>query len=118
MQPLGSYDGEDVLGGLPSSIVTFAVSCFEADVQRFTQAMLKALEAHDVVAYQDAARALANVAFDAGAHDLGSLAHTACESAVAVPATAILAASRRAITAMKGVIVTSSPRWNRETRPL
>jgi hypothetical protein len=94
---------QNVLGGLPVSIVSVVLNGFELDVRRLTKIMLKAAHAGDIAAYCHAAHALADTAMNIGAAELALMARSASQRSVPAPDLPLVLAGESAIGELKTV---------------
>jgi hypothetical protein len=101
MQVVDLSTAQDVLGGMPASIVNVVLNGFELDVRRLNRDMLKAAHAGDAVAYASAAYALADAASRLGATELALMARSASQRPAPVADLSLLVASESAIGEMK-----------------
>ncbi|MFC7555901.1 hypothetical protein EBE87_19380 [Pseudoroseomonas wenyumeiae] len=101
MQVVDLSTAQDVLGGLPASIVSVVLNGFELDVRRLNKDMLRAAHAGDAVAYSNAAHALADAASRLGATELAVMARGASRRPVPVADLSLLVASESAIGEMR-----------------
>lgn len=107
MNVLDLETAQNVLGGLPATIVSVVLSRFEQDARRLTREMQKAAQTGDVVAYRAAAQALADAAGNFGAFHLAGMAREAVEHGVLPADNALLAASENAISAFRSAYTAS-----------
>lgn len=101
MQVVDMSMAQNVLGGLPSSIISVVLNGFELDVRRLNRDMLRAAHAGDTMAYTKAARALADAASNLGATELALMARNASQRPVPVADLSLLMAGESAIGEMK-----------------
>ena len=101
MQVVDLSTAQDVLGGLPASIVSVVLNGFELDVRRLNKAMLRAAHAGDVAAYSRAAHALADAASRLGATELAVMARGASLRPVPGADLSLLVAGESAIGEMR-----------------
>jgi hypothetical protein len=94
---------QNVLDGLPASILSVVLNGFELDVRRLTQNMLKAALAGDMAAYYHAAHALADAASHLGATELAQVARGASQRLTPVHDASLVQAGESAIGEMKVV---------------
>jgi UDP-N-acetylmuramyl pentapeptide synthase len=101
MPVIDHVTAQNVLGGLPISIVSVVLNGFELDVRRLTKNMLRAALAGDAVAYSHAAHALADTASHLGATELALMARGALQHPICVLDLSLVQAGENAIGEMK-----------------
>jgi hypothetical protein len=103
MPVIDHVTAQNVLDGLPISIVSVVLNGFELEARRLTQTMVKAALAGDIAAYCHAAHALADAASHLGATKLALMARGASQHPVPVLDLSLIQAAENAIGEIKAV---------------